>query len=91
MDSSLYRWVKECKNGVGTSRGREKGKGEGEWVWSKYFISMYENRTMKPVEIVLRRGSEKERDRGCEFDWGTLYACVEVSQWNHFVQLIYAY
>jgi hypothetical protein len=43
---------------------------------------MYENRTMKPVEIVLRTGGgrRKERSRGGELDWGTLYLCMEISQ-----------
>jgi hypothetical protein len=27
-----------------------------------YFVFMYENRTMKPVKIVLRRGRGEERD-----------------------------
>jgi hypothetical protein len=28
---------------------------KGEQIWLKYFIHMYENRTMKLVEIALRR------------------------------------
>jgi hypothetical protein len=36
---------------------------------------MYENRTMKPVEIVLRRVKlMKGKDKGDELDQGTLYA-----------------
>jgi hypothetical protein len=32
-----------------------------------YFAFMYENRTMKPVEIVLRMGQgRRENDGGCE-------------------------
>jgi hypothetical protein len=27
-------------------------------MWLIYFTYLYENRTMKPVEIVLRRGEE---------------------------------
>jgi hypothetical protein len=40
--------------------------GKGEWwgkggrIWSIYFIYLYENRTMKPVEIVLSCGEEDE-------------------------------
>jgi hypothetical protein len=30
-------------------------EGEGGPIWSMYFMYMYENRTMKLVEIVLRR------------------------------------
>jgi hypothetical protein len=45
----VWRWVPE-------EGGRVKAEGEGERIWSKYFIPMYENRTMKTVDIVLRRG-----------------------------------
>jgi hypothetical protein len=34
---------------------------KGEYC--EYFVFMYTNRTMKPVEIVLRRGRGKERER----------------------------
>jgi hypothetical protein len=37
-------------------RGRAKGEGKGEQMWWKYFVFIYENRTMKPAEIVLRSG-----------------------------------
>jgi hypothetical protein len=38
----------------GTSRRRKAyGKGEGVRMWWKYFVFIYENRTMKPIEIVL--------------------------------------
>jgi hypothetical protein len=43
---------------------------------------MYENGTMKPVEIVLRRKVSR-RDRRDEFDQWLLYACEKV-------QIIYA-
>jgi hypothetical protein len=34
-----------------------------------YFISIYENRRMKPVEIVLRRGEgKKEKYKGGKFN-----------------------
>jgi hypothetical protein len=29
-------------------------------MWSMYFVYLCENRTVKPVEIVLRRGRENE-------------------------------
>jgi N-acetyl-anhydromuramyl-L-alanine amidase AmpD len=32
----------------------------------------------------------RKSTRGDEFDWGTLYACMGISQWNQFVQLICA-
>jgi hypothetical protein len=40
------------------------GWGEGDWsggIRSMYFIYLYENRTIKPVEIVLTR---REGDEG---------------------------
>jgi hypothetical protein len=65
--------------GVGTS---QRVKGEvvcgDEHGWSD------RNRTLKPVEIVLRRWE------GGEFDQDRSYAYVKISQWNYFVQLIYA-
>jgi hypothetical protein len=33
-----------------------------------YFVYLYENRKMKPVEIVLRRGEIRENDGGSEFN-----------------------
>jgi hypothetical protein len=39
----------ECSGAETSGRG-----GEGEWIWSMYFIYLYENRTMKPAENVLR-------------------------------------
>jgi hypothetical protein len=41
-------------------RKRVKGEGEGGLIWWVYFVYVYENRTMKPVEIVLRRGEVEE-------------------------------
>jgi hypothetical protein len=38
---------------------------EGELIWWMYFVYVYENRTMKPVEIVLRgRRGMREYDGG---------------------------
>jgi hypothetical protein len=56
------------------------------------FCSVHENRTMKPVDIVLRSGGKKtwESHRRGEFDWGTTYECMDTSQLNHFVQLMHA-
>jgi hypothetical protein len=37
-------------------------RGEGKWRgWWMYFVYVYENRTTKPDEIVLRRGGERWR------------------------------
>jgi hypothetical protein len=38
------------------------GEGEGGRIWSMYFIDLYENRTIKPVEIILSKmeGNEGE-------------------------------
>jgi hypothetical protein len=42
---------------------------------------MYENGTMKLVEVALRRRERGSgRDRGSEFGQNTLCACVEMSQ-----------
>jgi hypothetical protein len=45
---------------VGTSGGglgtRKRGM---RYIWWMYFVSIYESRELKPVEIVLRRGREK--------------------------------
>jgi hypothetical protein len=50
-------------------RGEGIKKGEGQ-IWRKYFVFMYENRTVKLVKIVLRRGEEgiKKKDGGGEFN-----------------------
>jgi hypothetical protein len=40
--------------------GRINEEGEGEQTWSLYFVYIHENKTMKPVEIVLRKGGEGE-------------------------------
>jgi hypothetical protein len=40
---------------------------------------MYENRIMKPVKIVFKRGIRKS-NRGGEFDQSTLYAYMEISK-----------
>jgi hypothetical protein len=41
-------------------QGRPKGEGEGGQLWWMHFVFVYENRTMKPVKIVLRSGEEVE-------------------------------
>jgi hypothetical protein len=41
-------------------RRRVNGQGEGGRIWSMHFISLHEDRMMKPVEIILSR----ERRRG---------------------------
>jgi hypothetical protein len=61
-------------------RGKGDGKG-GVSIWPKFFILMYENRTMTPTEIVLGKGrGDWGKDRGSEFGQGMLYACMEVSR-----------
>jgi hypothetical protein len=51
---------------------RVNGEGERGWLWSMYFIYLHENRTMKPVEILLRRewGGVKENHGLDEFNQG---------------------
>jgi hypothetical protein len=39
---------------------------------------MYENRIMKPINIVSTRGEIRKRNREGEYDHGTLYAWMEV-------------
>jgi hypothetical protein len=52
--------VKQVLSGVGTSgRGRVNGEGEGGGIWFMYIAYVCDNRTMKPAEIVLRRGEGK--------------------------------
>jgi hypothetical protein len=92
-----YSLKMNVRNIAGTDRGVYQLEGGGwkekikrEWIRSKYFIPMYEYRTMKPVEIVLRTEKGWWREiEGHEFDLDILYVWVEVSQWNPFVQLVY--
>jgi hypothetical protein len=45
----------------------------GGQIWSMYVIYLYEYRTIKSAEIVLRRGmGVKENDGGIESNQGTL-------------------
>jgi hypothetical protein len=37
-------------------RGGDNQRGRRKAIWWVYFVFVYESRTMKPVEIVLRRG-----------------------------------
>jgi hypothetical protein len=46
---------------VGTS-GKEQAEREDEGGEIWYFVFMYKNRTMKPVETVLRKGRGRMRD-----------------------------
>jgi hypothetical protein len=46
--------------GRGGKKGRRR-KNEGRQIRWMCFVFVYENRTMKPIEIVLRRG---EGDKG---------------------------
>jgi hypothetical protein len=32
----------------------------------------------------------RKSNRGSEFDQSILYTCMEISQWNHCVQLMYS-
>jgi hypothetical protein len=46
--------------------GRGDGEGEGERILWKYFVYVYENGTMKPVELVRGRGGMRENNGGGE-------------------------
>jgi hypothetical protein len=55
---------KQVFSGVGTSgMGMGTMKGEWECIWWIYFVSIYEDRRMQPVEIILRKG-KREIDGG---------------------------
>jgi hypothetical protein len=58
--------VRHLDEGVGISgrQVRVNGEGEGGWIWCMFFVFVYENRTMKPIEIVLRKGRS-----GDEGEW----------------------
>jgi hypothetical protein len=45
---------------------------------------------LKPVEVILRweRGKRENNGRD-ELNWGTLYACIELSQLEPLVQLLH--
>jgi hypothetical protein len=49
---------------------------------------MYEYETLKLVKIMLRRG-KRENNGGSDPNWGTLYACMEMSQQNRCATIIY--
>jgi hypothetical protein len=68
------------------------GEGEGVQIWSVYFIYLFANRTMNPVEIVLRRGY-KERGRMMEGLSLTQIHCKHIWKCHnetHAVRLMYA-
>jgi hypothetical protein len=46
--------------------GKINREGEGGQIWWMYFVYVYENRIMKLVEVVLRRGrrGRRENDEG---------------------------
>jgi hypothetical protein len=48
-----------------SERGRVNRESEGGQIWSMYWVYMYENKTIKPAEIVLR-SEEEERGRVME-------------------------
>jgi hypothetical protein len=51
----MDRKVKKVYSGMGSS-GRGWALGKDEYgIWWMYFVFIYENRRMKPVEIVLRK------------------------------------
>jgi hypothetical protein len=52
MNDASIKWG-NCF-GVGTNGGEVKG--EGRWIWSKYFMCVYENTLIKSIKIVLKEG-----------------------------------
>jgi hypothetical protein len=73
--------------------GKPVGEGElkewmkVEWIWFKYFLDMYENKIMNLIKIVWKWKGEKiqQNNRVSIFDQSTLYASMELSQWDPFV------
>jgi hypothetical protein len=61
--------------------GRINTEGREGWIWLMYFIYVHENRTIKPVQIVLRKGKEerKENNEGVESNQSTVQTCMEMS------------
>jgi hypothetical protein len=52
---------------------RVNGEADRGQKWWKWFVSIYVNRTMKPLEIVLRRvKGMRENDGGSESHYDTL-------------------
>jgi hypothetical protein len=54
-----FKKKQECETGPISGRYswesvRVSGEGKGGWIWSMYFICLYDNRMMQSVEIVLR-------------------------------------
>jgi hypothetical protein len=43
-------------------KGRAQLKDEGMQIWWMYFVFIYENRIMKPVEIALRRAGGRMKE-----------------------------
>jgi hypothetical protein len=56
---------------MGGSGGGVNGEDKRRGIWLMFFIYLYENRTMKLVEIILSRGV-RENDGGNESNQGTL-------------------
>jgi hypothetical protein len=61
---------------------RLKKKVKGGCIESKYFKSMYENKTMKPINTVFRRreGGLRMSNREGECDQSMSYASMEIPQ-----------
>jgi hypothetical protein len=55
-----------------------EGEGKGRGICLTNFLSMYEYGTLKPVEIILRKG--KENNGEDDPNWDSLYTCIEISQ-----------
>jgi hypothetical protein len=69
-------------------KGWINGESKGVSIWLMYFLHMYEYETLKLVKIMLRRG-KRENNGGSDPNWGTLYACMEMSQQNCCATIIY--
>jgi hypothetical protein len=46
---------------VSSERGKANEEGKGGQIWLRYFVYMHKNGTLKPIEVILRRGVGKEK------------------------------
>jgi hypothetical protein len=53
----VYLYVKSL-------RGKVNEEGRGGWIWLVYFQYLYERGALKPVKVILRRGSGKRENNG---------------------------
>jgi hypothetical protein len=60
-----------------------QGKGEGGYIWWIYFISLYENRRMKPITTVLKRGGGGKRENNGSYISSTKMHCEHICNYHN--------